>query len=111
MLLLSSGHEAGDVFDEDQGDVVDVAETDESRALECGVDVDLAGGHRRVVRDESDDVAAKPPEGGDQVARPLRLEFEEFSIVRDLLEVERDVHGGIHSGGRCECTPEEQVFF
>jgi hypothetical protein len=109
-LLLGAGKESGRVFDEDQGNVVDVAETNEACRLQRRIDVDLARCHRRVVGDETRYPAAEATEGRDHVARALGLDFEEFSVVADLLQIERDVHRRVHAGWRVEGSPEEPVL-
>ena len=110
LLLLGAGQEARRVLDEQERDVVEVAEADEACRLQRCIDVDLARGDGGVIGDEAGDPAAEATEGGHHVAGALGLDLEELAVVADLLDVERDVHRRVHAGGRVERSAEESVL-
>ena len=70
LLLRGAGQEAGHVDERDDRDVEGVAEADEARGLDRGVDVEDAGERARVVGDDADGMAAEPGEAADDVLRP-----------------------------------------
>ena len=104
------GQEARGVLEEDHGNVVEVAEADEARALARRVDVDLARGHGRVVGDEADHVAADAAEGRDQVARPrgCSSKYSPWSQICCMKSVMS--RGAFMPAGRVEGAAEEDVL-
>ena len=79
VLLLDAGHEAGDILEGDERDVEGVAEADEARALDAGVDVEHAGEERGLVGDDADRAAGHAREADDDVAREVLVHLEEVA--------------------------------
>ena len=93
VLLLHAGKEAGHVFERDQRDVEAVAEADEARGLDAGVDVEDSGEKRGLVGDDADRAAAHAGEADDDVAGEVFVDLEEIAVVDDVLDDFLDVVG------------------
>ncbi len=76
-FLGDAGHKAGDIDEGDQGDVENVAETDEAGAFVRGVDVEGAGFDGGVVGNDADDDALDAGETDDDVRGEERVNLEE----------------------------------
>src|SRR5206468_3585231 len=83
VLLLDAGHEAGDVLEGDEGDVEGVAEADEARALDAGVDVEDSGEEGGLVPYDADGPACHAGEAYDDVAGVVLVDLEEVAVVDD----------------------------
>ena len=83
VLLHRARQEARHVLEGDQRDVERVAEPHEARAFHRRVDVERAGEHRRLVRDDADRPPVEPREADEDVPREVLVHFEEVALVDD----------------------------
>ncbi len=91
VLLGRPREEARHVDEGQQRDVEGVAEADEARSLDRGVDVEAAGEDRGLVRHDADGPPVHPREPDDDVSRVVLLDLEEIPVVRDLPDHVPDV--------------------
>ncbi len=63
-----------------------VAETDEARRLDAGVDVEHAGQHGWLVRDDAHRATVEPRVADEDVARPVLHDLQELAVVHDLAD-------------------------
>ncbi len=83
VLLLGPAEEAGNIDERHERDVERITEADKARGLARGVDVEHAGEYLRLVRHDSDGLAAHVRETYDYVLRPALVDFEELSVIDD----------------------------
>src|SRR6185437_742450 len=81
VLLVGAGEEAGDIDERAQRDVEAVAEADEARRLDAGLDVEAAGEDLGLVRDDADGAAADAGEADDDVLRVTLVDLEQVAFV------------------------------
>ena len=102
VLLVASRQVAGYVDEGDDRDAEGVAEADEPRGLDRGVDVDRAREHLGLVADDAHHVSAQPAQAHDDVLREERLHLEELAAIEhsrhDLAHVVRLVGRLGHHG-------------
>ena len=83
MLLLDAGQEARHIDERDQRNVEAVAESDEARRLVRGVDVQHAGQHLGLLRDDPDASSLDAGESADDVPREMLMHLGERLGVDD----------------------------
>src|SRR5487761_1232899 len=93
MLLLGAGKEARNVFERDERNVEGIAEADEARGLDAGVDVENPGEIRRLIGHDAHRTAIQTGESYDDIARVVFLNFEEIAIIDNVLDGVFDVVG------------------
>ncbi len=81
VFLHRAGQEAWHVFEGDERNVERIAEAHEPRALHRRVDVERAGEHRRLVRDDANRPAVQAREAHQDVLRVMLMHFEEVALV------------------------------
>src|SRR6185437_739539 len=81
VLLVGAGEEAGDVDERAEGDVEAVAEADEARGLDAGLDVEAPGEDLGLVRDDADRAACDAGEADDDVLRVALVQLEQVAVV------------------------------
>ena len=93
LFLLHARHEARHIDQGHNRDIEHVAEADEPRGLVRGIDVQRAGFHARIVRDDPDRHALHAREANDNVPRPEAVHFQEIAAVHqpsdDFVDIER----------------------
>ena len=82
-LLRLAGQEAGRVDEHDEREAERVAAVDEARGLAGGLGVQRAAEELRLVGDDADRAPVDAHVGGDDVARPARVELEHAAAVDD----------------------------
>ena len=97
------GRKPGHVLERDERDVERVAEPDEPRALHRRVDVERAGEHRRLVRDDADRPAVEPREADDDVLRVVLVDLEKVAVVDDRVDDVEHVVGLVRRGRHESC--------
>ena len=85
-LLLSSWEEPWHVSEGDEGDLEGVAESDETRRLDAGVDVEAAGEDRRLVGNDSTDATFDLSEASDHVSGVAGHDLVEVVPVGDTFD-------------------------
>ena len=86
VLLLRARQEARDVHQGDERNVEGVAEADEARGLAGRVDVQHAGQHVGLVRDDTDAAAVHVREAHDDVLGEILVDLEETVVVHDAAD-------------------------
>ena len=81
VLLVDSRQEARHIHQVHQGDVEDVAETDEAGPLVAGVDVKDSSQVHGLVGHHSDGHAAEAGEADDQVGGEIPMHLQEVVVV------------------------------
>ena len=87
------GRKPGHVLEGDQRDVERIAEADEARAFDRGVDVERAGQVRRLVGDDADGSPAEPRKADDDVLGEVLVHLEKVPIVCDRVDQVEHVVG------------------
>ena len=85
-LLRSPGQEAGHVDEGDKRDVEGVAEADEAPGFHGRVAVEGAGEGARIVRHDSDRMAAESRETADDALGRELVHLEELAVVDDAVD-------------------------
>ena len=86
VFLVDAGQKAGRVDEGDDGQVVAVAQAHKSGNLVGGVDVDHAGHHRRLLRDDTDRVAVQAGQADQRIISKTGLHLQETAAVDDVLD-------------------------
>src|SRR2546428_14152019 len=81
-FLLCSRQVTGDIDESDNRDAERVAKSNESRCFVGAIHIQAASQEQRLICDKSNRMAMESPKTGDQIAGPLRLQFEELVIIR-----------------------------
>jgi hypothetical protein len=92
-LDLGADHEAGDVGEEQQGNVEGVAVPDEAGGLVGGVREQDAALVLGLVGDDADRAAVQAGEADDELLRPARVDLQEGALVDQALDQPLDVEG------------------
>ncbi len=85
MFLFGTRLKPSGVFDEDHGNVVKVTEANKAGVLIGRLDIDLSGGHRRVVGDKSNHLSAHATQRTQGVFRAIGLDLQIVPVVAQLL--------------------------
>ncbi len=104
-LLVGAGQEAGHVDEGQHRNVEGVAGTHETGGLFCGIDVDGAGQHHRLVRHNADGAALDASEAADHVLGVQAVDLQEVVIIEYPLDDLVHVVGlvGAIGNDRVEC--------
>ena len=99
VLLLNAGQEAGNVFEGHQRNVEAVAEANEARGLDGGVDVEHAGEEVGLVGDDADGASVEAGKADDDVLGVVLLHLEEVAVIDHAGDDVLDVVGLVALGG------------
>ena len=99
----------GGVFQEDDRNIVQVAEADKPGVLVGRIDIDLPGRYRRVVGNEANDIATHTTQGSHGVARTVWLNFQEVAVITQLLDHDGDIDRCIESCGRVKSLLQQYI--
>src|SRR5678816_4701227 len=80
VFLRRSRQESGDVLERHERDVEGVAEPDEARTLDRGIDIERARQVRRLIRHDTNRAAAKPRKPDQEIAREVLVHLEEVPV-------------------------------
>ena len=84
MFLVHSRQESRHILNNEQGNIECVAETDEPRAFDAGVDIESPGKMGRLICDDTHGIPGKPGVSDNYILRPMLMDRKEITVVDQM---------------------------